>query len=269
MLLGVLLATTLSPIVGVGFGALVPNQTVAVTAALVWITTVEGLLVCYRPEFGRWLPGGASSCAHRNGDAERRAAADLGRGTPLRRLRARIRRRRQPARSQARHRMSRRHAEIEQLVARAARKHDTLAVGTFADGEATFHGLEAGEAPLFEIGSIGKSFTGVLLADMTLAGEVGLDDPVTTYFPTTLSRAGRNARQRSRSSPPTAPPSRTLRARSCARSSRSVSVSADKIPGPASTQPRTTSWCARPRPLHRPADASPTRASATAFSVTR
>ena len=61
VLLGVLLATTLSPIVGVGFGALVPNQTVAVTAALVWITTVEGLLVSFRPEVGRWLPGGASS----------------------------------------------------------------------------------------------------------------------------------------------------------------------------------------------------------------
>ena len=29
-------------VVGVGFGALVPNQTVAVTAALVWMTTVEG-----------------------------------------------------------------------------------------------------------------------------------------------------------------------------------------------------------------------------------
>ena len=61
VLLGVLLATTLSPIVGVGFGALVPNQTVAVTAALLWITTVEGLAVSFRPEIGRWLPGGASS----------------------------------------------------------------------------------------------------------------------------------------------------------------------------------------------------------------
>jgi len=61
VLLGVLLATTLSPIVGVGFGALVPNQTVAVTAALIWITTVEGLAVSFKPEVGRWLPGGTSS----------------------------------------------------------------------------------------------------------------------------------------------------------------------------------------------------------------
>ena len=79
--------------------------------------------------------------------------------------------------------MSRRQAEVDRLVARAARKHDTLAVGTFADGEATFHGPEANEPPLFEIGSITKPFTGVLLADMSLAGEVSLDDPVTTYLP--------------------------------------------------------------------------------------
>lgn len=61
VLLGVLLASTLSPIVGVGFGALVNNQTIAVTAALVWVTTLEGLLVSFKPEIGRWLPGGASS----------------------------------------------------------------------------------------------------------------------------------------------------------------------------------------------------------------
>lgn len=79
--------------------------------------------------------------------------------------------------------MSRRHAEIERLVARAARKHDTLAVGTFADGEVTFYGREASEPPLFEIGSISKSFTGVLLADMSLGGEVSLGDSVTTCLP--------------------------------------------------------------------------------------
>ena len=35
--------------------------------------------------------------------------------------------------------MSRRQAEIEQHVASAADRHDTLAVGAFADGEAFFH----------------------------------------------------------------------------------------------------------------------------------
>ena len=122
VLLGVLLATTLSPIVGVGFGALVPNQTVAVTAALVWITTVEALLVSYRPEVGRWLPGGASSALTGTATINGGLLPDLGRSIPLRRLRPRVRRRRQPPRSQARHRMSRRQAEIEQHVASAARQ---------------------------------------------------------------------------------------------------------------------------------------------------
>jgi ABC-2 type transport system permease protein len=61
VLLGALAATALSAVVGVGFGALVPNQTVAVVIALLWITTVESLLVAFKPEIGRWLPGGASS----------------------------------------------------------------------------------------------------------------------------------------------------------------------------------------------------------------
>jgi CubicO group peptidase (beta-lactamase class C family) len=39
---------------------------------------------------------------------------------------------------------------------------------------------------LFEIGSITKTFTASLLADMVRRGEVRLDDPVATYLPTSL-----------------------------------------------------------------------------------
>ena len=39
-------------------------------------------------------------------------------------------------------------------------------------------------ATVFEIGSITKVFTALLLADMARRGEVGLDDPVTRYLPT-------------------------------------------------------------------------------------
>jgi ABC-2 type transport system permease protein len=61
VLLGGVAATTLSAVGGVGFGALVPNQTVAITTALVWMFTVEGILVSFLPSVGRWLPGGASA----------------------------------------------------------------------------------------------------------------------------------------------------------------------------------------------------------------
>lgn len=46
---------------GVGFGSLVRNQIAAILIALVWVLVVEGLLVTFIPEVGRWLPGGALS----------------------------------------------------------------------------------------------------------------------------------------------------------------------------------------------------------------
>ena len=39
------------------------------------------------------------------------------------------------------------------------------------------------EKTVFEIGSMTKAFTGTLLADMVLRGEVALDDPVQKYLP--------------------------------------------------------------------------------------
>jgi CubicO group peptidase (beta-lactamase class C family) len=38
-------------------------------------------------------------------------------------------------------------------------------------------------------GSVTKPFSGVLLANMSLRGEVGLDDPVTLYCPGELAAA--------------------------------------------------------------------------------
>jgi len=40
-----------------------------------------------------------------------------------------------------------------------------------------------GPASVFEIGSVTKTFTGTLLADMVARGEVGLEDPVSSYLP--------------------------------------------------------------------------------------
>ena len=46
---------------------------------------------------------------------------------------------------------------------------------------------------VFEIGSISKTFTGTILADMALRGELGLDDPLSRHLPgsKTPSRGGR------------------------------------------------------------------------------
>jgi D-alanyl-D-alanine-carboxypeptidase/D-alanyl-D-alanine-endopeptidase len=63
------------------------------------------------------------------------------------------------------------------------RGHDALVAGVLAGGEARFRLRGADERTPFEIGSITKPFTGVLLADMCLRGELSLDDPVTSYLP--------------------------------------------------------------------------------------
>ena len=77
---------------------LIRNQTAAVVVALVWVLVVEGLLVSFAPEVGRWLPGGAAARPLRRRDRRRRAAADVGRRAPVRRLRAGVRRGRHPVR---------------------------------------------------------------------------------------------------------------------------------------------------------------------------
>jgi ABC-2 type transport system permease protein len=61
VLVGVVAATMLYAAIGVGLGALLANQTLAVTVAVIWTAIVEGLLVSLAPGVGRWLPGGASS----------------------------------------------------------------------------------------------------------------------------------------------------------------------------------------------------------------
>ena len=59
--LGAFIATGLAAVVGVGLGALMPNQTLAITVVVVWTSIVEALLVGFLPEVGRWLPTGAAS----------------------------------------------------------------------------------------------------------------------------------------------------------------------------------------------------------------
>lgn len=48
---------------------------------------------------------------------------------------------------------------------------------------------------IFEIGSITKTFTGALLAQMVLRGEVGLDDPVARYLPSGVEVPSRDGQE--------------------------------------------------------------------------
>jgi ABC-2 type transport system permease protein len=59
-LVGSFVATTLYALVGVGLGVLLRNQTVAITVAMGWLFIVEGALIAFVPDLGRWLPGGAA-----------------------------------------------------------------------------------------------------------------------------------------------------------------------------------------------------------------
>ena len=74
--------------------------------------------------------------------------------------------------------------ELEQF---ASRGHRAVAVGLIRDGEHHCRGWSSGGTPpdestRFEIGSITKAFTGVLLAEMSLRGEVALDDPLSRHL---------------------------------------------------------------------------------------
>jgi ABC-type transport system involved in multi-copper enzyme maturation permease subunit len=60
-LLGALLSTALAAVVGIGLGAIMPNQTLAITVVVVWTSVVDAILIGFVPEIGRWLPGGAAS----------------------------------------------------------------------------------------------------------------------------------------------------------------------------------------------------------------
>ncbi len=52
-----------------------------------------------------------------------------------------------------------------------------------------------GPDTLFEIGSITKTFTSLLLADMVVKGEVKLDDPISKYLPAGVVAPSRNGRE--------------------------------------------------------------------------
>jgi CubicO group peptidase (beta-lactamase class C family) len=68
---------------------------------------------------------------------------------------------------------------------------DSAGTRYFAYGRtAVDGGVPVDERTVYEIGSLTKAFTGVLLADMAVQGEVSLDDPVRRYLPDSVRVPG-------------------------------------------------------------------------------
>jgi ABC-2 family transporter len=61
VLLGATASTAIGGLVGVGIGSVLTNQTLAVTATLVWIFVLETMLTSFASGVGKWLPGAAAS----------------------------------------------------------------------------------------------------------------------------------------------------------------------------------------------------------------
>ncbi len=87
-------------------------------------------------------------------------------------------------------------AAIRELVRERVEsgQHAAIVVGILEDGRrrTIAYGVRApgadsvDEHTVFEIGSITKVFTGVLLAEMVRRGEVGFDDPIAKHLPTSV-----------------------------------------------------------------------------------
>lgn len=81
----------------------------------------------------------------------------------------------------------------ERVAGRVAVVIDDSGVRMVAFGSSGVPGLALDGDTVFEIGSITKVLTALMLADMVARGEVALDDPVAKYLPSsvTLHQRGR------------------------------------------------------------------------------
>ncbi len=72
---------------------------------------------------------------------------------------------------------------------------DQDGVSYFSDGAIDSKGPKATEHHVYEIGSVTKTFTGLILADMIRKGEVGLNDPIAKYLPPGIHAPEFNGKQ--------------------------------------------------------------------------
>lgn len=81
-------------------------------------------------------------------------------------------------------------------------KHPSLFVGMIDENgiqqyyysNKVLEGEKIDENTIFEIGSVSKVFTSLLLADMIERGEVNLDDPIEKFLPQDISTPSRNGK---------------------------------------------------------------------------
>jgi CubicO group peptidase (beta-lactamase class C family) len=86
------------------------------------------------------------------------------------------------------------HSKIRDLATAGLGKHAGIVVGILRGGDqwvAGYGSFDAGQQPpdedtIFEIGSVTKVFTTLVLAEMVLRGEVALDDPAQKYLPSNV-----------------------------------------------------------------------------------
>jgi len=85
-------------------------------------------------------------------------------------------------------------SKIRDLATAGLGKHAGIVVGILRGGDqwvAGYGSFDAGQQPpaedaIFDIGSVTKVFTTLVLAEMVVRGEVALDDPAQKYLPSTL-----------------------------------------------------------------------------------
>jgi CubicO group peptidase (beta-lactamase class C family) len=72
---------------------------------------------------------------------------------------------------------------------------DSTGMRFYSFGTTTIGGNAVNEHTIYEIGSITKTFTGTLLAELSIAGVVGIDDAVNKYLPENVQLPERNGDQ--------------------------------------------------------------------------
>src|SRR5580693_9015577 len=85
-------------------------------------------------------------------------------------------------------------SKIRDLATAGLGKHAGIVVGILRGGDqwvAGYGSFDAGQQPpdedaIFDIGSVTKVFTTLVLVEMVLRGEVALDDPAQKHLPSTL-----------------------------------------------------------------------------------